>query len=177
MAGKKEKKGARAGWHRQVLLIIILLAALAAMPTTLMIFIGMAPTFSAILIDRTREKTRALTVGAMNLAGCTPFVLRLWTTGHSIENSLAILTDPRTVIVMYCSAGIGYMIDWAVSGLVASIMVGRATARRAQIVKQQSAMVERWGREVTGEIPIDSAGFPLETGDGDEGRARSRDVK
>ncbi|HEY8190247.1 MAG TPA: hypothetical protein VIF12_06140 [Micavibrio sp.] len=171
---KKKKKGGRSNWRIQVLMIIIVMAALAAMPTSLMMLIGMMPTFGAFLIDRTSEKIRVLTVGAMNVSGCTPFVLRLWTSGHTMENSLSIITDPRTIIVMYCAAGIGYVIDWTVSGLVATIMVGRAASRREQIAKQQASMAERWGREVTGEILVDSMGFPLESEEDEENENKEK---
>lgn len=159
---KKKRKKKALDWKGQILFIFILLAALAALPTTVMLFFGMLPTAVAAFIDRTAEKTRVLTVGAMNLAGCAPFVLQLWTSAHTMESAVMIITDPRTIIVMYCAAGIGYMIDWTVSGLVAAFMVSRAVSRREQIVKRQGEMAERWGREVTGEIPVDAFGFPIE---------------
>lgn len=162
-AKRKKKKKALISWKIQILLIFILLAALAAMPTTVMLFFGMMPTAVALFVDRTESKTRALTVGAMNAAGCSPFVLRLWSTGHSLENAFMIITDPRSIIVMYCAAGVGYLLDWTISGLVGTLMVSKATRRREMIEKRQQEMVERWGREVTGEIPVDASGFPLES--------------
>jgi len=161
--GRKKKKGI--SWQTQIILIFVLMAAIAAMPTTMLVFFGMLPTVVALFIDRTGEKTRALAVGAMNAAGCTPFILQLWTTNNSMEHAGMIITDPRTIIVMYCAAGVGYIIDWAISGLVGTVMVQRANARREQIAKYQAEMVERWGVEVTGEIPVDAYGFPLESDD------------
>jgi len=160
---KKSRKGKKsATWQTQILLIFIFLAMIAAMPTTIMLFLGMLPTMVAIFVDRTHEKTRALSVGAMNLAGCSPFVLQLWTTHHAVENAITIISDPLTIIVMYCAAGVGYVIDWAVSGLVGGIMIHRAVARREQIKTIQAGLVERWGREVTGEVMVDVHGFPVE---------------
>lgn len=162
MAPVKKKKKKALTWKMQLVLIFVLLAAIAAMPTTALLCIGMLPTVVAWLIDRTKERTRALTVGAMNAAGCTPFILQLWMTTNTLPNSLMIISDPRTIIVMYCAAGVGYLIDWAISGLVGSVMVQRATSRRDQIAKRKAALVERWGKEVTGEIPVDQYGFPVD---------------
>ena len=159
---KKKKKKTRLSWQTQILMIFILLSALAAMPTTVMLFFGMLPTAVALFVDRTENKTRVLTVGAMNAAGCAPFVLKLWATEHTLENAFMIITDPRTIIVMYCAAGVGYMVDWTVSGLVGTFMVSKATHRREMIKNRQESMVERWGREVTGELALDAAGFPLD---------------
>lgn len=157
---KKKKKGLT--WQIQLVLIFVILASIAAMPTTVLLILGMLPTAVAWFIDRTKERTRALTVGAMNAAGCTPFILQLWQTGNSMPTSLHIISDPRTIIVMYCAAGVGYLIDWAISGLVGSVMVQRATGRREQIAKRKAALVERWGPEVTGEVALDQYGFPID---------------
>lgn len=157
---KKKKDGM--SWQIQIVLIFVALAGLVMMETTLILLVGMLPTLVAFFIDRTTEKTRVLTVGAMNAAGCAPFVLQLWTTQNSMNSALSIITDPRTIIVMYCAAGVGYIVDWAISGLVGSIMVQRGTMRRNHIAKRQADLVERWGPEVTGELPLDRYGFPIQ---------------
>lgn len=159
MAGKKKSKQAGRSWQIQLMLLFILLAGIVAMSTTMILLIGLLPTFVALFIDRTAEKTRVLTVGAMNAAGCTPFILQLWTTGVSMDNALSIITNPLTVVVMYCAAGVGYIIDWSVSGLVGSVMVQRGSVRRKQIAKRQAELVERWGPEVTGDSASDAYGF------------------
>lgn len=158
-----KKKGGKAGrsWQVQLTLIFVLLAGIAALSTTLLLLIGMLPTLVSLFIDRTSDKNRPLTVGAMNLAGCAPFVLQLWTTDTSMDNAFGIITDPRTIIVMYCAAGVGYIIDWAVSGLVGSVMVQRGETRRNQIAKRQAELVERWGPEVSGDVAVDHYGFAI----------------
>ena len=103
-----------------------------------------------------------MTVGAMNLCGCVPFLMDLWTTSHTAEFAIGLIADPRTIIVMYAAAGIGYMVDWALSGIIATIMIQRATSRLDAIRVRQDEMIVRWGREVTGEILLDSEGFPVE---------------
>ena len=103
-----------------------------------------------------------MTVGSMNLCGCLPFLLDLWTTKHTMEYAVSLITDPRTIIVMYAAAGIGYMIDWALSGIVATLMIQRSTSRLSAIRKRQEEMIVRWGPEVAGEMLLDTEGFPLD---------------
>lgn len=141
-------------------------AMIVFLPTTIFLFFAMMPTLVAGLVDRSGKGTRALTVGAMNLAGCTPFLLELWTGGHTAENAMILISNPRTVIVIYCAAGIGYLIDWAMSGIVATVMIQRSASRLKEIKKRQAELVERWGREVTGLLPLDAYGFPFEKDDG-----------
>ncbi len=142
------------------------IAMIVFLPTTIFLFFAMMPTLVAGLVDRGGKGTRALTVGSMNLAGCTPFLLELWTSGHTAENALTIISNPRTVVVIYCAAGIGYLIDWAMSGIVATVMIQRSGARLKDIKKRQTDLVERWGQEVTGLLPLDAYGFPFENDDG-----------
>ncbi len=164
MAGKKSnKKQKPKGWGLQIILIFAFLAAVLFMPTTIMLVIGMLPTVVAALVDR-RGGARAITVGSLNLCGCVPFLLDLWMTEHTTAVALDLIKNPSTIIVMYSAAGIGYMIDWALSGIVASLIVQRSTARLAAIRKRQEELVTRWGREVTGELPLDAEGFPLDEG-------------
>ena len=160
MARKAPKKKPK-GWGLQIILIFAFLAAILFLPTTILLVIGLLPTVVAALVDR-RGGARAITVGSLNLCGCVPFLLDLWMTEHTTTMALSIIKNPSSIIVMYAAAGIGYMIDWALSGIVASIIVQRSTARMEGIRKRQEELVTRWGREVTGELPLDAEGLPLE---------------
>lgn len=166
MAKTKNKiRKRRGGIRGQLLSLFAFITAVVFMPTTILLFIGMLPTLVAGLVDRTGKGTKALTVGSMNLAGCAPFLFDLWKRGQTADNALMIITDPRTIIVVYCAAGIGYLIDWAMSGIVATIMIQRSGFRLKEIKNRQATLVERWGPEVTGNMPLDAEGFPLDDKD------------
>ncbi|MCC7304799.1 MAG: hypothetical protein IT558_00910, partial [Alphaproteobacteria bacterium] len=91
-------------------------------------------------------------------------LLRLLEQGHDLENALEIVSDPTAIVVMYAAAAVGYLIDWSVAGLVANILFQKAISRQKAIKERQKAMVERWGMEVSGQIPLDPHGFPLDMG-------------
>jgi hypothetical protein len=165
MAKKKVAKAKRRSdgkWSRRLLSAISFIAMIVFLPTSIFLFFSMMPTLVAGLVDRSGKGTRALTVGAMNLAGSTPFLFELWTGGHTAQNALALISNPRTIVVIYCAAGIGYLIDWAMSGIVATVMIQRSASRLKEIKKKQAELVERWGEEVTGLLPLDAYGFPFE---------------
>ncbi len=150
-------------WSRnaQILGLFGFLTAVVFMPTTIMLFFGMLPTVGAALMDRSGRGIKAVTVGAMNLAGAFPFLLSLWTTGHSSENAISLISDPRTIIVIYSAAAVGYLIDWAMGGLVATVLIQQSSSRMKEIKKRQQELVQQWGQEVTGEMPLDAYGFPV----------------
>ncbi len=157
-ASKKKKSP---GWKAHLLLTCFVICAVLFIPTTVILLAGMLPTFVAAYTDRTKERMRGITIGAMNIAGCTPFIMKLWTTEHTLDNSLNILSDPMTWVIMYAGAGIGYCIEWALVGSVSVFMVERANLRIKSINKKQEDLIERWGAEVSGDIPLDESGFPL----------------
>ncbi len=173
MAKKDKDKKKKSGWGLQIMMIFGLLAAVLFMPTTILLVVGMLPTVVAALIDR-KGGARAITVGALNLCGCIPFLMDLWTKGHTTELAVSLITDPLTIIVMYAAAGIGYMIDWALSGIVATILVQRSMSRMEAIRKRQAELVERWGKEVTGELPLDAEGFPVDEQPPEAAKAASK---
>lgn len=139
------------------------LLAVVFLPTTLFLSVAMLPTAVAFLTDRLKRKTKAITVGAMNLAGSLPFMLELWMHGHSFDKAFSIVVDLKSMIVVYAAAAVGYLIDWSMTGIVANILVQRGRARKKAIKKRQQELVKRWGVEVTGEVPMDPQGFKLES--------------
>jgi len=171
MAGKKKKQKKKISGKGQILGLVGLLTAIVFMPTTIMLMMGMIPTAVAAVIDKSGKGTKALTVGAMNLAGCTPFLIKLWTGGHTAELAVTLISDPRAMSIMYAGAGIGYLIDWAMSGIVGTIMLQRSTVRLKEIEARQAELVARWGREVTSEIMLDPYGFPIDAAE------RTEDIK
>ncbi|HTK85203.1 MAG TPA: hypothetical protein VL625_08965 [Patescibacteria group bacterium] len=167
-AGGKKKLGAIS-----LVGFFVAMVAVLVLPTTVVLVIGMLPTMAAMIGSSAGKGSKVLTIGMMNLAGCFPFLLPLWTSDHSVGHALSILMDIRSIIVMYCAAGIGYLIDWAMAGIVNTIMVQRATGRLDDVRKRQAKLVERWGSEVTGDLPLDSSGFavnpkPAEAGEASE---------
>lgn len=158
MAKKKQKKGG--GWKIHIFMILGVLMAVMFSSIAIIMAVGMIPTLVATIVDRTEGRLRAVTVGAMNFAGCAPFMIEVFKKGNDMQTAISYIVQPRTIVVMYFAAGMGYLIDWAMSGIVSSIMVQRAKARLKDMQKEQKELIERWGAEVTGTIPLDEFGFP-----------------
>ena len=159
MARKKKKK---VGLQAQIMLIGAFITAVVFSAMSILLFVGMIPTIVAALVDRSKYRLRTWTVGAMNFAGCAPFMLEVWRKGATIENALSYISQPRTIVVMFAAAAMGYVIDWAITNLVSSFMVQRGKSRQKEIEKQQKELIQRWGVEITGTIALDEFGFPKE---------------
>ena len=163
MAKKEKKKSKkRSSWKKQLLLIFGVLLGAVFLPSTFLLAIGMVPTPFSLFVDRTKGKSKVITVGSMNLAGCSPFLFELWTIDHSFPKAFEIISDPFAVIVMWSAAAVGYIINWAMTGIVSVYLFQRGQSRQKAIVKRQEELIERWGKEVTGDLPLDPEGFPVE---------------
>jgi hypothetical protein len=158
----KKKKGNRA-FKLSLLILTTLLSGLVFSSVALVLLFGMMPTLVAAVVDQSKTYLKTMTVGFMNFAGCAPFLVMVWQQGSTMDAAIDILKDPQTIVVMYFAAAMGYMIDWAMTGIVSSIMVQRGRARLKDIEKHQNVLKERWGVEVSGTVPLDEYGFAKET--------------
>lgn len=159
MAAKRKKKKSM-GWRGHLLLIFFILTCVMFSSVAIIMIIGMIPTVVCAIVDRSEGRLRAMTVGAINFAGCVPFMVEVFRKGNDFETAIQYIVQPRTIVVMYFAAGMGYLVDWAMTGIVSSIMVQKAKARLKDIEKEKKDLVERWGGEVTGTVPLDEFGFP-----------------
>lgn len=161
-AAKPKAKGF--DWQFAILGIAFMACALAFLPTTILIFFGMMPTFAALVIDPTPDRIKTMAVGCMNIAGVIPFLLQLWTGGEAqdIGAAFSIVARAESMITMYSAAAAGYIIFYTVSNFVSSIILERGKSRFEEVKKRLFELERKWGREVTGIVPLDERGFPEE---------------
>ncbi|MGH1457128.1 MAG: hypothetical protein ACRBDI_10135 [Alphaproteobacteria bacterium] len=150
---KSKKSAGKAkglGGKGVLLMVCACIVGVLFMPTTVLLMVGMAPSFVAMFVSGTGRGARASTIAAMNIAGCLPFVFKLWSGENDFAYSLSIVTDSQAVMVMYTAAAFGYMIDWLVTGLVSSYLYQKGVARMKTIQERQAVLVSDWGEDVTG---------------------------
>jgi len=168
MAKKKKrpiKKTQKKLSLKHLLFFIIGIAVLIVfIPTTALLFVGMIPTMVAVVVDRQPGRNKTFTIGVMNFTGCFPYVLDVWLHANSMDYSLSLLAQPKTIIVMYSAAAVGYIIDWGVTLIVSAILVQRSEMRLKRIEKEKKALIDRWGKEVDGLQTLDEKGFATALG-------------
>ena len=167
---KKSSKGKSKNAAKNALFIsLMVIAGVAFIPTTIVLAVGMLPTIVAFIVDRTRKKYKVYTVGMMNLTGCLPFIFDMWSRErHHIDAALEYIGDANTVTMIYFAAFLGYLIDWGMTGIVSTYLSHKSRTRIADIERIQNRLIEKWGQEVTGELPLDERGFPIVTEEDDD---------
>lgn len=144
-------------------LLIIAIVGFIFLPTTVFLAFGMLPTMGAFATDRSVGRNKTICVGAMNFAGCFPFLLDFWTEfgQQTVDNAFRLASDPSNILVIYLLAAGGYAIDKAVTGITASIILQKADRRLKKIKIEQGKLTKRWGEKVTGKYKLDDFGFPV----------------
>lgn len=155
-----QKRGAN---PNSVAMLLVLLGGPVALifhATAIILIVGLIPTMVAFFVDRSPNKMAPLTIGSLNMCGVLPFLLALWSKGHTMANALSLLASPLPWFSMYGAAAAGWGILYGVPPAVANYQVARAEARRQELRMRQSALVTEWGVDVAGEDHDSLASLP-----------------
>ena len=161
-AKKAKGKPGKLSLKARLFMVIVILIALVFLPTSMLLFVGMLPSMVAFFVSGRGIGARASTITAMNMAGCIPFVFKLWSTGNDFEASFLIITNMRYMSIIYLSAAFGYMIDWVMTGIMSSFLYQRGVSRMKAIKKRQEVLIEQWGEGVSGKKPEEIEGFDID---------------
>jgi len=153
VAKKTKKRPAKKGTSRGAVALalfgVVLFAAMA-LPLFIITSAGLIPTIVAAVIDRYPGKYLTRTVGAMNLAGVAPMVVRLWGTGDNMAAALGILARPVNWLIMYGAAAVGWGLFLAMPAVARIIVDLQAEQIQGQLRDRAGRLVEEWGEEVMG---------------------------
>lgn len=127
--------------------MVFLLFVFFALPTVLLVFIGLMPTIAAFLIDRSKDKYSAISVASMNFSGIFPYIIDLWAGNNSIAGVFEILTV-FALMAIYGAAGIGTLMFILIPPAVVSFLEILAKHRIVQLRAEQKILIEEWGEEV-----------------------------
>lgn len=129
-------------------LVITVLLLIVALPTIIILVIGMLPAFVAYIVDNTKQKYAALSVGSMNFCGVFPALFEIWTGTHTIDGSLTVLLDPFTLMVMYAGAAFGWVFFMSIPMFVSTFLTVVAQHRISHLRDVQKRLIGEWGEEV-----------------------------
>ena len=118
---------------------------LLALPTTMVLAIGMAPTMTAFIGDRTPGRFLTKCVAGMNFAGVIPSLYHLWSTGHDLSTAMKVITDVYAWLLMYGAAAMGWALFMGLPGAVAMFRALNAKRRIYVLTEKQKDLINEWG--------------------------------
>ena len=140
--------------HRPIaaLLLLALMAAVAtvaagANPTGLVAALGMLPTVTVFVLDRSDGRAAACAIGGMNIAGVIPFLPELLAQGRW-PGSYAGLEDVVAFIAMYGAAAAGWALVTLLPPITDAIERAMIDRRCRRLRRRQRELVEIWGNGV-----------------------------
>ena len=109
MAEQAQQEKVKGGGNGKLIVTGLLLLPVVAvlLPSCIVLTINMAPTIVAYVVDRSREKYLAITVGLLNICGTLPALAELWNQGQSYSATMDISSNPFQWLMAYGAAAIG----------------------------------------------------------------------
>lgn len=129
--------------------ILAALIVVISLPTVIVMFFGLLPTFASFLTDRTRDKYSTFCIGGMNFSGVFPFLMDLWMGDHSIAAARDTLTDVFNLGIMYSAAAVGWLLFTFIPPVVGAFLTVLSQRRVATLRNEQRQLIEEWGEAVT----------------------------
>jgi hypothetical protein len=134
--------------------MLLILGGLAlvpfSLPTLLLLFVGMLPTLAAVFLERGTAKQAWVSVGGLNFAGLSNWLLNLWFAHHTLNYAVAQLKTITPLLVAYLTAALGWALYLAMPPLVNAVTAVTSRRRVISLAADQRKLVEQWGEEVVG---------------------------
>lgn len=129
--------------------IVVMLALLAlvpfSLPTLLMLFVGMLPTVAAAFAERGTARQAWVSVGGMNFAGLSNWLISLWFGHHTLTYAVAQLRTVTPLLVAYAASALGWALYLAMPPLVNAVTSVTSKRRVVTLAAQQRKLIEQWG--------------------------------
>jgi polyferredoxin len=148
----RRPKAARGGLYLLMLGFGVVTVALfvVAAPALILLFVGMAPTAVAILIDRDPEKHAAISVAMLNFAGLSPYLADFVLGSASLGQAMALVSNVFVLVIIYGAAAAGWVLVLILPPVTSIVLASMTEARIEALRKEQKQLVEDWGEGVTG---------------------------
>ena len=133
----------------KLMLMLLIPLALVFFPTTAVLTTGMIPTLVALVIDGSPRRYLTITVGGLNLVGCSYFLHLLWAMPQGLSSVMVVLGSSYGWLYALLGAGCGWLFFLGMPPIIRSIAGAQARIRLFRLNREMERMVEDWGPEVT----------------------------
>jgi hypothetical protein len=136
--------------NRIVLGLALIALVPFSLPTLILLFAGMLPTLAAAFLERGTAKQAWVSVGGLNFAGLSNWLLNLWFAHHTIGYAISQLETVTPLLVAYAASAMGWALYLAMPPLVNAVTSVTSQRRVITLAAEQRKLVEQWGDEVVG---------------------------
>jgi hypothetical protein len=116
-----------------------------ATPTALLGGVLLLPTIIVYFLDQSEGRPTLRTVLLFGLAASARPLLALWTGGHSMGLSAALLSDLATPVLAWSAQGGGWLLVQLVPLLMRVTLEAQARVEIARLRAERDRLAEEWG--------------------------------
>jgi hypothetical protein len=131
--------------NRLVLILVGIALVPFALPTLLLLLVGMLPTLAAVIAERGSKRQAWVSVGGLNFAGIVNWMLQLWFQHHTMAYAIELLRTITPLLVAYGGAALGWALHLAMPPLVNAVTAVTSQRRVVTLAAQQKKLVDLWG--------------------------------
>ena len=114
----------------------------------ILLALGLSPTVVAFIVDKSKKKYAAFSVGGMNIAGVTPALFELIKGKNNVSAAMDILTSPFDLTIMFAGAAFGWVLYMVIPPVVSGLLTVIANYRISQLRTEQKKLIKEWGEGV-----------------------------
>jgi hypothetical protein len=140
--------GAKTRSNAFLYVLIAAAVSFAIIPTIVVLSVMMLPTAVAFLVERGKGYYAVVTIGSLNLAGASPYLVELWFKDHTVDGAMDVITNIWAYLIIYSAAAFGWAVYSTMPAVVGSFMAMGAGRRIAALRDQQKELVQKWGPDV-----------------------------
>ncbi len=156
MVAKAKKQTPRRGARRKtaielravMYLFLLAVILLAALPSAIVLAVGIVPTIVALIVDLTPGRYLTRCVAGLNVAGVSPFIHNLWSGDNDITSAIGIVTDTFAWLVIYGASAIGWLLFLGLPGAVAVFQTLNSKRQIYLLQDRQKNLLEEWGDSI-----------------------------
>lgn len=122
----------------------------------LIVFIGMLPTFGALISDPTRNYSQAFCVGICNLTGLGPLVVDLYKHNLNLAYAYEIIHTDTNLLLILCAAAFGWGLFFIVPAITIAFYRNRDRTTLIQMVRRYDQLKKTWGDNIPNSPSVES---------------------
>ncbi len=122
----------------------------------LVLFIGILPTFGALISDPTKNSSQTFCVGICNITGLAPMVSDLYNHNFNLTYAYEVIHNDINLLTILCAAAIGWAIFFIVPSITIAFYRNRDRTTLIQMVRRYDQLKKTWGDNIPNSPSVES---------------------
>ncbi len=140
---------------RRTILLLAALVAVGFFPLFLVFLLGMLPTITLMITEKTEQKYKTKAVGFPNFIGTFHMITPMlkYEGMQTIDNAISIVTNATNYIYPLSASLIGYILVTFLPIVVNLYLAKAQVIREKKLMEDRNKIINLWGEEVNKDAP------------------------